>query len=469
MQRYFLSLIAATALVGHSPLRAAQNCGSAPAFDANDTVCFVGDSITHGGTYHSLVYLYYTTRFPDRPLQTHNCGIGGDRASGIMSDEKFRLNIDILAHKPTVATIMLGMNDIGHADYKGGASGIEVEKKRQASLDTYDANMQKLIASLQGAGARVILITPSIYDETTTLETARKDITVGGNGALGKCAEKVQRWSKKFNTGLVRVYEVMNEVNTREQKKDPNFTVVGPDRVHPGPVGHAVMAYTFLKAQSVPAQVATINVDAARKRVVTAANCKITELETTADGVSFDYTAKALPLVLPDEAKPALALVPFNKDLNQEKLVVSGLATGTYELKIDGQKVGEYTADQLKSGLNLAENDKTPQYKQAANVAKLNRDRTGIAAQLRGLASQYYGLSKSGVDVADPVAVEAGLKKRLEAASTGNNPQAARVKAAMSVFGKRDQLQRDMEALNESMRRAAQPQERHIAITRLAK
>src|SRR5207302_10896008 len=74
---------------------AAEDFGSAQPFKSGDTVCFVGDSITHGGTYHAIVALYYATRFPDRELRTFNCGIGGDRASGIMSDEKFRLNVDI--------------------------------------------------------------------------------------------------------------------------------------------------------------------------------------------------------------------------------------------------------------------------------------------------------------------------------------------------------------------------------------
>jgi len=34
--------------------------GSAKPFQAGDTVCYVGDSITHGGTYHALVTLFYT-------------------------------------------------------------------------------------------------------------------------------------------------------------------------------------------------------------------------------------------------------------------------------------------------------------------------------------------------------------------------------------------------------------------------
>ena len=46
-----------------------------PQFKDGDRVCFIGDSITHGGSYHSNVYLYYLTRFPDREFRVWNKGI----------------------------------------------------------------------------------------------------------------------------------------------------------------------------------------------------------------------------------------------------------------------------------------------------------------------------------------------------------------------------------------------------------
>ena len=57
----FASSLAATA---------AESFGTAEPFKAEDTLCFVGDSITHGGTTHSIVMLYYATRFPERAIQS---------------------------------------------------------------------------------------------------------------------------------------------------------------------------------------------------------------------------------------------------------------------------------------------------------------------------------------------------------------------------------------------------------------
>ena len=463
----FLSLpragvVALFVVTSFSP--AAEDFGSAPPFKSGDTVCFVGDSITHGGTYHSIVTLYYATRFPDRELRTFNCGIGGDRANGIISDEKFRVNVDILGHHPTVATIMLGMNDIGHTDYRAaGKDAPDVEQKRERSLEVYDESMQKLIGALQKSGARIILITPSIYDETSTLEAASKDVGLGANGALGKCAGKVHAWAKQYGAGTANFYEVMNAINAREQAKTPAFTIVGPDRVHPGPVGHFVMAYTFLQAQGLPREVATIALDAKTGQTAGAVNCTIAGVQAGPMSVSFDCTEKALPLVVPDDAKAALALVPFMRELNEEKLVVSGLAAGNYELKIDGQSVGEYAAADLQAGVNLAENAKTPQYQQSAAATKINKDRTAIGAQLRGLASQYYGLSKSKVDVNDAAAVEATLTKRL---ATSQPLDATRIKAALEAHRQREKLSADYDALAVSLRQACQPKPHHFTLTK---
>ena len=458
-----LVLAPSLALAAASAAVAAEDFGSAPPFKSGDTVCFVGDSITHGGTYHSIVMLYYATRFPDRAIRSFNCGIGGDRASGIMSDEKFRLNVDILGHKPTAATIMLGMNDLGHGDYLApGRDAPDVEKKRERSLEIYDASMQKLIAALQKSGARVTLITPSIYDETTKLESARKEIALGANGALGKCAEKAHAWAKRYGTGIANFHECMNAINAREQAKNPAFTIVGPDRVHPGPVGHFVMAYVLLRAQGVPSEVATIVIDAKKGKAGAVVNCTIGDVKAGPANVNFDCTEKALPLVVPDDAKAALALVPFTKELNEEKLVVSGLEPGSYELKIDDRAVGDYSAADLAAGVNLSENDKTPQFQQSAAATKINKQRTDVGLQLRGIAVQLYSLSKSKIDVSDPQAVEQELSKRVAA----GKPADVRVKAALEAYQNRGKLAADYDALAVKLREACQPKPHHFTLTK---
>ena len=86
-----------------------------PRFEEGERVVFVGNSITHGGHYHSFIWLYYMTRFPNMPIRIFNGGIGGDTAY----DMNKRLDGDIFSKNPTVLMVTFGMNDSGYYEFNG--------------------------------------------------------------------------------------------------------------------------------------------------------------------------------------------------------------------------------------------------------------------------------------------------------------------------------------------------------------
>jgi lysophospholipase L1-like esterase len=446
-------------------LVAAGPFGSAQPFQSGDTVCWVGDSITHGGTYHAIVELFYATRFPDRTIHYYNDGIGGDRASAIMSDEPYRLNVDILAHKPTVATIMLGMNDVNRADYGPDKSGPEIEARRQQFLDLYSENMHKLMDSLTKAGAKLILIQPSIYDQTTTLPGAGPN-AFGSNDALGKCSRQIEQWAGEYHAGTVNFYGVMNEVNQREQKKDAAYTLVGKDRIHPGPVGHFVMAYTFLKAQNLPGEVAVMKINARKDKPAGLVNAEVRHIAKTGAGVEFDALEKSLPLVVPDAARPALDLVPFMSELNRETLMVTGLGKGQYTLKIDNEDAGEFSSAEMAAGIQLAGNPKTPQYRQSAAATKISADRTKVGQTLRDIAAQKYNLSKAKVDVSDGADVEKRMREQIAAAKEAGKPVNRAWNAVLDDLAAPGKLMQEYDELSVALLKACQPKEHHYALVR---
>jgi len=459
MKRTLLLLLTCAASVAAAPP------GSAPPFQSGDTVCWVGDSITHGGSYHAIVELFYATRFPDRSIHYYNDGIGGDRASGIMSDEKYRLNVDILAHKPTVATIMLGMNDVNRNDYGLDKTGPEFDQKHQRNLDLYDENMHKLMDALTKAGSKLILIQPSIFDQTTTLPGAGLN-TFGSNDALGKCSLRIAQWAKDYHAGIVDFYDEMNEVNQRKQKKDPAYTLIGKDRIHPGPVGHFVMAYTFLKAQNMPREVSVISLNAKKEKSGAVVNGEVRHIRKSSTGVEFDAFEKSLPLVVPDAAKPALDLVPFMNDLNQETLIVAGLAKGQYTLKIDNDEVGDFTTAQLSAGINLADNSKTPQYRQSAAATKISADRTKVGATIRDIVAQKYGLSKAKVDVSDNADVEKRMRDQIAAARDAGKPVNRVWDLVLQDLAEPGKLAQQYDDLSAALLKACQTKEHHYALVR---
>lgn len=452
-------------LLSVAPVLAAD-VGSAQPFQSGDTVCWVGDSITHGGSYHAIVELFYATRFPDRNIRYYNDGISGDRAVGIMSDEKYRLDVDILAHKPTVAPIMLGMNDVGRGDYGLDKSGPEVEAKRERSLEVYDENMHKLMDALTKAGAKLILIQPSIFDQTSTLPGAGVN-AVGSNDALQKCSLKIEQWGKDYHAGVVDFYGEMNEINLREQKKDPNYTLIGKDRIHPGPIGHFVMAYTFLKAQNLPGEVASIHVNAKKEKVIAVTNGEARHIKKSTGGVEFDAFEKSLPLVVPEAAKAALELVPFMSELNRETLTVDGLAKGQYELKIDGEAVGGYSSAELAKGIHLEENAKTPQYRQSAAATKISAERTKVGATIRDVVAQKYGLSKAKVDVSDSADVEKRMRDQIAAAKAAEKPVNRAWNLVLDDLAAPGKMMQQYDDLSAELLKACQPKEHHYELARL--
>lgn len=84
-------------------------------FKEGERAVFLGNSITDGGHYHSYIWLYYMTRFPDMPIRVFNGGIGGDTAY----DMNKRLDGDIFVMKPSVLMVTFGMNDSGYFEYNG--------------------------------------------------------------------------------------------------------------------------------------------------------------------------------------------------------------------------------------------------------------------------------------------------------------------------------------------------------------
>ena len=371
-----------------------------PAFEKGDRVTFIGDSITHGGSYHPNIYLFYATRFPNQPFECYNCGISGDRAPG--ANERFET--DVAVHQPNIATIMLGMNDAEGWCFGQAKPTEEMLKGRQWSYECYSKGMDMLAASLAKINCRIIFIKPSIYDQTAKMEHGNQ---FGRNDQLGQFGEFVETLADKYDGTVVDFYTIMCDINKKLQTKDPAATIVGPDRVHPGPQGHFVMSYAFLKAQGMPQLVSAIELDAAAGNILRQENCAIdTKAEISLDRISFTCTEDALPFPVTGGQIEALQWVPFQEELNQQILKVNNLKIGSYELRIDDEFIGNYSSRELSVGVNLSGNKLTPQYKQALEVKAVNDERLKVAAKLRSIALVRYTI----VNKFNPPVLEDDLK-----------------------------------------------------------
>lgn len=378
----------------------AQN--NIPAFKKGERVVFVGNSITHGGHYHSIIWLYYMTRFPEDPVTIINAGIGGDSSWDIIK----RLEDDVFNKKPTYMTMTFGMNDVGYYDFWKPNAQELAQRQINKSLESYQLIEKRLQES---DGVTKVIIGGSPYDETSKVKTK---VFQTKNTALLKVNNFQQASAKKNAWGFVDFNRPMLEINQREQQKDSLFALCGEDRIHPDNDGHLVMAYLFLKAQGLAGKkVAEVVLDAQNLKVETANNCKISNLKKKDEGLEFNYFAKALPFPVDSIARGwgsqksqrnGLRLIPFTKEFNQEILQVKHLNSGWYELQMDGRFVAKVSAMDLQVGLNLAELTKTPQYQQATKIMLLNEERFEIEKRLRDYAwMEFSFLNGKGLLFAD--------------------------------------------------------------------
>lgn len=118
-----------------------------------------------------------------------------------------------------------------------------------------------------------------------------------------------------------------------------------------------------------------MEIDAPRRAAVRQENTRVSNLKADS-GISWTQLDEALPMYMaaPDPKDPTFALAIQSSDamgaLNRQPLRVTGLAKGSYTLKIDGETVGTFTSEQLAAGINLAE-QQTPMIAQAAMVHAL--------------------------------------------------------------------------------------------------
>ncbi len=469
-------------LLGILFLAVAAAWGGEP-FGPGERVAFIGDSITHGGEYHTLVQAFYATRFPERRVACLNVGISGDTARGgwerSAQHGKGVWETDLDQYRATSAVVMLGMNDVGGWHFLHVASREEMDAQNAQLLASYRHNYTNLLDRLEARGlARIILVKSSPYDQTMVDPKAADNLFrfgVGKNDALDAIAEKVV-----LVEGRRRGYPVcdfsapMLAINAAEQAADSSFSIIGRDRVHPGHDGHMVMAYAFLKFQGLSGPVASVGIspgtDGPAKMEL--ANCTVSNLDLAGMGASFEYLSKSLPFPR-GEYSGVAALVPFESEFNQELLRVEGLGPGRYGLRIDGRELATYGHEELAQGINLVLLDDAPQMVQARKVMDMCRERAQLAKSIRDVVWSVGYLRKvKGYEGFNDLDSNREMIGRILAGETfdGLWETTEYVKGNLRSYSEHapryEALLAELESMTRAVYEASQPRTLHIEVVR---
>lgn len=325
-----------------------------------DRVVFLGDSITEQRLYTTYIEAYALTRYPTWTLSFRNVGWGGDTAwlrqrahpdegklfaadpaaQQTMVEEAVSrgLKRDVLPLKPTFVTVKFGMNDHSYQPF------------REDIFRAYVRSQTEIAKILKANGARVAFLTPQpIEDKRPDPDKDPK------NQSLRKFSDGLREVAAQQGETFVDQFDPYMKMLLRERAGNPDSMVGGGDAVHPGPIGHTVMAWAVLKGLGAGALVSRVELDCATQKAATS-GCRVENLKVAGSTVSFDRMDAALPMPIDERAEAALKLAPILADLDRYEVQVAGLPAGNYVVTIDGDTADKTSAEDLAKGHNLATN-----------------------------------------------------------------------------------------------------------------
>jgi lysophospholipase L1-like esterase len=203
---------------------------------ANDTIVFIGDSITsadrHRQAYAPLGFGYVhfaanllMARHPALNLHIVNTGISGDT----VLDMERRWQKDCIAHHPNVLSVLVGINDVWQLTMNPGSA------QTASTPDQYEITFDQLLARAREAcDCRLVLMEPFLFCLDPHSEILR---------ALMPYVEIVRRLASKHGAVQVpmqaQIARLIGEIPPEKWSAD---------MVHPCLWAHAWIAQQWLEA-----------------------------------------------------------------------------------------------------------------------------------------------------------------------------------------------------------------------------
>lgn len=376
-----------------------------PVLAPNARLAIVGDSITEQKIYSKFIETYLLACAGRPDVSVFQYGWGGETAAGFAG----RIENDLAGFKPTVVTLCYGMND---GQYRPYADDIG---------RGYESAMRKVLTGLQRAGVeKVVVGSPGAVDTRYFINNRFAPLS-GGEGYnvnLGRLRDIDRALAEQTGQIFADVHQPMVDAMAKAKTALGNeYDVCGRDGVHPGPNGHLIMAYAFLRGLGLDGNLGEIVVDmrdpsaASGGHKIANSSAGKAEVESARYPFCLDGDAKS-----PNGTRSITPFFPFNQELNRLTLKVKKLGENRAQVKW-GDETKEFTREQLEAGINLAaEFSRTPfdaQFRKVldAVAAKQNFE----TAMIKGMVTQFRQFGDVSRNDPELAAAFAAVNKRLSA------------------------------------------------------
>ena len=205
----------------------------APLFEKGARVLFQGDSITDMGRgrtddpnhllghgYAFIIAAMEAARYPERNVAFINRGIGGDDSRDLAA----RWQTDALDLQPDVLSLLVGVNDLGHAFRDG----------YPLSVEEYEATCDQLLAGVLAVSPHLKIILGEPFLTLGTMSASRFEER---RETMRQIQAAVRKLAEKYRAPLVP-YQAMFEDAARRVPIEHWIW----DGVHPTFAGHQLMA-----------------------------------------------------------------------------------------------------------------------------------------------------------------------------------------------------------------------------------
>lgn len=311
---------------------------------AGDRLAICGDSITEQKMYSRLVETYLTVCVPELKITVRQYGWSGEKTDGFLR----RMDRDCLTFKPTVATLVYGMNDSRYRPFDA-TNGRWYEDHYTAIVRRFKEKNVRVVVGSPGCAGK---IAGWVKSRAGNLEQHNIHLCALRDIAMGVAERENVRFADIFWPMLKAQVLAPAQHSATEEKP---YLVAGADGIHPGWAGQVIMAWSMLRSLGMDGDIGTISVNLNDGKFSASDGHKagsFSDGRLTLTSSRFPFCARG-DLDDHNSIRSGMTLVPFADELNRFILQVETPKPGNYRVTW-GKHSREYSTEQLAAGVNLA-------------------------------------------------------------------------------------------------------------------